>query len=958
MLTPAQELLKYRHIPSIHKGLQHGTVAELSAMVEGTAVIGGALHLPPDLAGDAHTLPYRQYAVCHMLARLRSPLLEAITALSLPFTRPESAAMDLGFLSQFPNLHTLTLHHIAHTAALPSLPGLTHLTLFATSGLRIASLINKQLQHLHLEDITLSPDDNAAIRSVQALQTLHLERCTGVEVLPALTDLRTLCLRQCGPLEHSMSVPDSGRFPTPNESTPSTAPHLSALIVPDEDLSFPILAPQLTDVHCKTERDLLRFAPHHTVTTLAITAWSSSTMANIATLPNLQCLRLHATATLTSLHALSHCPRLHTLVIQDCDDLEDLTPLSTLTNLRSLTLDTCPSLETLHGLNGSQSLQNLTVRHCPKLENLDGLTAINPLQQLQLEHCPALKSAMGIRDLPNLHHVVLPHSVGLGQRTFQLQDIPVLQHHLQQQHWRQQVMDVSHPHVPAIRTMLTHDAHMNRQQAAELLMSVDTALVDAVLGATTVAENGEIETWIGESSDALLVALAHSSLCPQPLQRLVLRGRKHTSLAPLRHFPALTSLVLDGCWMRDSLDGLQHCPDLQHLTVSGKRPFDLSALKHCPNLRTLTLGARSTSKELMSLNGLHQLERLDVTGADALPLAVLAALPQLRELRVSGFFPPMGLVGDHLPEHLEVLEIHQPDALTSLTAVTTLSSLHTLVLGESEAVTALDSLSALPNLQHLILGGPNLQDTAALRSLTGLKTLGLLNCTAATDLSFLEALNKIETLHLDGLSTSNLQMLHALPRLTRLTLQNLCKLHSLDDLEGCAGLQRLIVVGHFERLESIDALLDLPTLSHVLLRQGDPHDSWSHYRPWHRVKQWDELDVLRAKLRKDLTHRQDVTRRRLRAALYQQDADALEQELTDLETFADPRLVRPLLRHIATSPTGQSSGDLFDGIPQDVVAQTVDRILRCGEALKMPEAITLARQRARFQTPKNGKGPA
>jgi len=152
--------------------------------------------------------------------------------------------------------------------------------------------------------------------------------------------------------------------------------------------------------------------------------------------------------------------------------------------------------------------------------------------------------------------------------------------------------------------------------------------------------------------------------------------------------------------------------------------------------------------------------------------------------------------------------------LTDISALTSLSDLTTLSLGNNYKLTDISALTALTGLKRLFLQGNQLTDISALKSLTDLTEL-YLGGNRLTDISALASLTGLTKLFLNENQLTDICALASLTGLTELYLND-NQLTDISALRPLTGLTKLDLDGN--QLTDISALTSLTGLTGLNLR--------------------------------------------------------------------------------------------------------------------------------------------
>ena len=930
-LAPIRRQLKARDIAAIHSGLAAVTPEQAAALLADLSVdpADGALLLGRAWRSGAAAQPYRTYAALRLLDQHDHVLRAEIRAVRLCFTAAEDGPLDLTCLAALPALRRLSLRRASGLRALPLLPALEALELRGESGLDLATVLSQPLRELALVGQALSADAQEALAAQgQHLESLSLRDCTGLSALPPLPRLCRLTVSGCG----ALAVPLEGMPALTHlwADVPVRPPAAAGLRevtlegagVLEGPLSLPALE-RLRAPSVEVESALSRCPALSAVT---LERWSGAGLDPLQPASGLRELVLWSAPALESLGALAGLELLEVLWLgaaevrsaaqavarqalrEDAglESLDGLAPLGGLPTLRELRVRGARMVG-LGGLEGAAALEVLELTDCGLLEQVDALEGAQALRRVALAGCQNIQHVHGLRALPALERVVLPAVKGQRVRTYAGEELAALKGRLAEGHARLAAMASDDPMVLRVRELLMHGDLYHQRQALEVMRSFGDDFAEEVVGDCHLSEAGELVAPFGEPSESLLLALAELGRTPQPLKRLVLRGSRFGRLDVLRHLPELESLELRECDQLTSLDGIEHCKRLQRLEiVLCHRLADIGALRWVRSLESLRITGRVSRGGLMLpprigtaalrvLDNLPYLRELDLSGCGALELTVLGRTPHLRRLQATGFSPPDSLSRlGHLGE-LEVLALDECDKLEDLYALRGMPRLKALALTGGVQARDLHALAGLQALETLHIGGPNLTDATPLGGLMRLRELTLEQCDALHSVSFLQNLPDLRKLYLEGPQVVDLRALRGLSVLESLTLQNLPRLRTLDGLEGCAALRALSVETGCGELRYADALLDVPALERLRLLEGGTfqlpprRDEREGHQGQVRLHRW-----LR-RLRSFLVRKRHITLGAMRDALSAGDAAAVEAELSDLRSFADPRLTGALL---------------------------------------------------------------
>ncbi len=257
----------------------------------------------------------------------------------------------------------------------------------------------------------------------------------------------------------------------------------------------------------------------------------------------------------------------------------------------------------------------------------------------------------------------------------------------------------------------------------------------------------------------------------------------------------------------ESLEGLQHAPNLRLLDLWNNRISDLNPLANLTNLVELLL-VKNQISDLTSLANLTNLEVLLLKENRISDLTPLTSFRNLKALRLGenaliDISPLSGLT------NLQTLGIPS-NRISDLKPLANLTNLEVLWLGENR-ISELKPLANLHNLEELVMDRNDITDISSLGRLTNLRILKMTD-NGISDLTPLANLTNLEELLLKENRISGISSLANLTRLTRLELSS----NNITDVTPLANLTNL---KHLElqnnRITDITPLENLTNLEHL-----------------------------------------------------------------------------------------------------------------------------------------------
>lgn len=191
-----------------------------------------------------------------------------------------------------------------------------------------------------------------------------------------------------------------------------------------------------------------------------------------------------------------------------------------------------------------------------------------------------------------------------------------------------------------------------------------------------------------------------------------------STLHPLEKFPHLRELVASGTQL-ETLDGIQHCPELKKAVFGKNLATDIHAISTCANLQSLVL-TNTPVNSIDPVLGLNKLKTLGLEGAGITNLTGLSELPSLKELAISN---------NDLTDISELLKLKKLTKLKigrtpirDASAFSHLSKLKFIEISETP-INNLDFVSGMKNLVEIQLYGTEITDFSPLPCLPKLKTV-------------------------------------------------------------------------------------------------------------------------------------------------------------------------------------------------------------------------------------------
>ncbi|MBA7702115.1 Internalin I [subsurface metagenome] len=203
---------------------------------------------------------------------------------------------------------------------------------------------------------------------------------------------------------------------------------------------------------------------------------------------------------------------------------------------------------------------------------------------------------------------------------------------------------------------------------------------------------------------------------------------------------------------------------------------------------------------------MHKLKRLSLDG--------LSALRNLDGLK--------GLSG------LETINISQCGSIENLDV---LKWLQNIIMISIEDCGSLENVDALDGMENLVLkrdsglidlcGCNSLKDLKGLKNLKGITSLRMHN-SSFENLDIFSEMTHLKKIGLrksrqSSTKVKDISGLKNLAGLVELNLEGAGDLETLDGLEGCKSLKKIILIS-CKKLKNVDALLELPALAHIFLR--------------------------------------------------------------------------------------------------------------------------------------------
>ena len=194
----------------------------------------------------------------------------------------------------------------------------------------------------------------------------------------------------------------------------------------------------------------------------------------------------------------------------------------------------------------------------------------------------------------------------------------------------------------------------------------------------------------------------------------------------------------------ESLEGLQHAPNLRLLDLDGNRISDLTPLVNLTSLEELGLD-RNRVSDISPLAGLINLQVLTTDENRTSDLTPLANLRNLEELvidrnDITDISPLLGLT------NLRILTMFS-NGISDLTPLANLTNLEELLL-HGNRITDISPLGRLTNLRILKMSSNGISDLTPLANLTNLEQLEL-DRNRITDISPLAGLTNLKVLKIE-----------------------------------------------------------------------------------------------------------------------------------------------------------------------------------------------------------------
>lgn len=904
--APIRKLLKSCSTEQIHHGLRAVTPAIAATLLDGIQLREGALVLNKTFSSGRRALPWRTYAVLHLLALAGEAAAEtraALTTVRLEWQHPTADPLDLSPLLHLPALRSLSLHNAAEVSTLPGL-SLTSLAVSGATKLEMPAILTPRLRRLNLSDMAIVPSCLPA-----ELSALRLTGCTGLSDLRSLPALVELSLRACPDLD-ALPLPETleslhlHECPGLTALTLTAMPLLRSLVVPGVALSGRTGSRVLRELDCLTHTELA-VVSSPSLEHVHMAQLSGADLGALAGCTALRSLKLDSATDLVDLTALSDCTALEELTIAK-GAFTTTQPLAALPRLRDLTLRDARALRAVDGLGSLSLLTDLDLSGSA-LDSVDGLEGSPALTHLRLSGCRGLDQIHALMNIPTLQEVLLPSSNGRWSTRYVDAEVTELQSRLRKEAQAYASMHVGDPMVIRLRRLLMHDDVYHQRQALEVMRSFGPEYSAGVLSGCQLRSDGTVDIPFGQVSESLMVAMIDAELVPGEQRHLSMGASLLASLAFVRKLPQLQTLTLSGCQQLSTLSGLEHATNLQELVLEVCPELsDISALRGLRDLRRLVITSTGSGRGTLlapikapmledSLRGLVRLEELRIDRCSPVPLAVIAALPHLKILNVPALSPGQGFARLGGQSALEDIELQETREIEDLNALRHLTGLRRLVLGSSDRLRDLRPLAHLTTLTELIIGGERITDLSPLSGLTGLTVMGLNEARGVTELSALSNLSQLRELVISGArQLKEVRTLRGLSRLEQLGLQDLPSLETLDGLEECAGLKRLELVACSGLLcaDALVGMAQLTTLEVDSLSAVAPGLSRMHHgTPF-------EIWTCRNHVYSELQHRIRVVRRDLSAAVQSGDESAVMAELDLLASLQSEAIRNALLQDI------------------------------------------------------------
>ena len=282
-----------------------------------------------------------------------------------------------------------------------------------------------------------------------------------------------------------------------------------------------------------------------------------------------------------------------------------------------------------------------------------------------------------------------------------------------------------------------------------------------------------------------------------------------------------------------SLSSLVECENLHSLIVQGAASLrDISALSALSRLNQLELHQTSRLKDLSPLASVITLDSLGLFDVPVSDLSPLAKLTQLRNLSLRGV-PVSDLSFLNSLDNLDMLELDS----TKVRSLKFLEGMDHKRLGSLMVWEPLDDytgLSAVESYGQILLSMREKSFSALEGALNGVNVndLKLFDC---RNIDFAAIPGTVRMLTLSGGNLEDLSGLQHLPDLQGLELSYIEKLTSLDGMESCPGLRRLLVENCLRltgwealytaalRELSLRNLVSLPDLARLRFTIGGDH---------------------------------------------------------------------------------------------------------------------------------------
>ena len=897
--APLRRLLKSSSFEHIHQGLDEVTPRQATALLDGVTVEKGALVLNRTFESGLRALPWRTYTVLHLLQKIRSPLLKAITTLSLCWPSPEAAPLDLAPLSALPDLSHLRLRNATGVHTLPRL----RLIALRLEGTQIscADALKTGAVAIDLAGQTLTslPEE---------LVALTLRGCTGLTDFQPHAGLKQLTLLSCPDLS-GLALPASLEMLVVRGCAALTAltltpmPSLRILELPGVSLTGSTRSRQLQRLVCGPLADLdVLCSP--ALEHAEVGSIDTADLSMLADSSSLRQLHISEAPRLTNLSGITGCTALTSLRLCGTP-LTSTAPLASLHSLSALSLRRSRLLTALEGLGSLPELTDLDLTGSA-LETLDGLAGSPSLESLTLTRCTGLDHIFAVRDITTLRLLLLPSGRGQWSARYDGAELAALRERLRADAKRAAAMATGAPMVVRLRGLLMHEDIHHQRQALEVVRSFGPSFTAEILTGCRLTEDGAVHIPFGAVSESLLVAMLDAGMLPDRSQRLIIRADRLASLHFIEKLPRLTHLTLTHCIHLTTLAGLQHATNLAELVLEDCPVLtDISALRGLRGLRRLVItdpnragsafAPIDTAMLSDALTPLSWLEVLKLDRCSPLPLSLLARLPRLRTLKAPALSPGQGFARLGSLTSLEDIEVLECRELEDISALKTMPRLRRLVLGSSDRLQDLHPLSTLTALTEVVLGGRALSDLSPLARITSLTVLGLSELAGVKDIAPIGALPHLRALVLSGAQdVKELRTLRGLVTLEELGLQAMACLETLDGLSELTTLRRLELVG-CPRLCCADALIDLAALDELKIDKSSAIHGV--LEPLQRVtprRIWSRRNALYSQLQ----HRSRLASSRLKQALASGSVAEVDAVLDALESLCSERLASAVLAEL------------------------------------------------------------